>query len=288
MLHQIIKNLKNYPNHYKVFENALECLISHPHISGVLLGGSFSQGCGDIYSDIDFHIIVNDPYFEYVFSERATLAHALGQPLFCNLINDYLPEGKYRYAILYKTMVRVEFNYIIKSSLTPVINLTRRIILKDTNNFLENLQAESQKIHGSKIVPQHIIELNQKFWIWCWYTFGMILRGNVWQALDSINIIRHIIILPMLWVLNYIDVPSYRDVTQLPYNVDQLMKDTISQVEIVSLYAALRHEINLFLQLRNNACKKYDIVIDKEPEQLVLNEITIRWTQTIAKTSGNT
>jgi hypothetical protein len=68
------------------------------------------------------------------------------------------------------------------------------VVLKDTDGRLGAVVARSDALGPPRPSAEHLAELNQKFWTWCWYAIGKIERGELWEALDGLHTAR-----PIFW-----------------------------------------------------------------------------------------
>ena len=57
------------------------------------------------------------------------------------------------------------------------------MVLKDRHGRL-GVVARSEALGPPRPSAEDVAELNQ-FWTWCWYAFGKIERGELWEALDG-------------------------------------------------------------------------------------------------------
>jgi hypothetical protein len=125
---------------------------------------------------------------------------------------------------------------------------------------------------------EDLLYLNQKFWTWCWYVFGKILRGELWEALDAIHSIRSLALVPLLdWTAERPH-EGYRRLEHKtdPEAASHLMA-TVAVVQHQVLYAALQAEMELLRRLRTVVFDRYGLTFDPTSEELLESEMSRRW-----------
>ena len=83
--------------------------------------------------------------------------------------------------------------YLKESDLKPTPNWVGCLVLKDLSGRVGAVVARSQGLAPPQPTTEELLDLNQKFWTWCWYVFGKIERGELWEALDGMDAIRSIV-----------------------------------------------------------------------------------------------
>ena len=283
MTKSVLPALDEFPRLRDVAGRAVARFISDVRITGLIVGGSLARGGIDAYSDIDLYVIVRDEDFEAVFAERDAAAESVGTPLF-RFIADHNPGGEHDYIILYEEHTKLDLMYLRASDITPAEKWAKYLILKDSGDFLENIKAQSHGVAPPRPAPETLQIINQKFWTWCWYVFGKIARGELWEALDGIHSIRSLALLPMMaWTYGWPQEGYRRLESKLAARgvTPTAAAATIaSTLQPVSLYAALQAEIEFFLDIRARLCERYGLRVDTAAEEQTLRrELERRWTK---------
>ena len=128
------------------------------------------------------------------------------------------------------------------------------------------------------------LELNQKFWTWCWYVFGKLMRGELWEALDGIHSIRSLTLVPLLVWAAERSHEGYRRLERKtdPATASRLMA-TVAAVQPEVLYAALQAEMDLFRSLRAMVFDLHGLNFDPTPDEVLESEMSRRWVAREAK-----
>ena len=268
--------LPRFPRHRELLENALSKLWSDERVIGLLIGGSIAQGEVDFYSDVDLYVITRDEDFDKVFSERDVVAEAVGVPLF-RFIADHNPGGEHDFITMYEGPVKVDWMYCCRSDIVPEKKWATGLIVKDEGGFLQKAQELWQGEELVQPTDEEVLNLNQKFWTWCWYVFGKIMRGERWQALSGIHAIRRMALLPMMEWAEGNGLQGYRRLERkiCEGHASQLAA-TVSGLQQRELYTALEAAIGLYQELRNRVFERYGLMYDSEPEEIVVQEMTNR------------
>jgi predicted nucleotidyltransferase len=189
--------LDRLPAHRSLLGRAVNYYLDDDRVVGMILGGSLTRGSADSYSDVDLYIVARDGSFDAVFDERDVAALAIGSPLFSFDV-DPVPGGSRDYIVMYLGPVKLDLMYYRESEVKPEQKWTDRQVLKDDSGSLGAVISRSAMSRPDQPEPEVLTELNQRFWTWCWYVFGKIMRGELWEALDGIHTIRSDALLPLL------------------------------------------------------------------------------------------
>jgi predicted nucleotidyltransferase len=273
-----LPSLDRLPIHRKLLESAVARFQDDVRVVGLVVGGSLAHGAADFYSDVDLYIVVQDEGFDEIFAERGVSVEAVGSPLF-GFDVDPMPGGSTDYIVIYEGPVKFDFMYLKESDLKPTPNWVGCLVLKDLSGPVGAVVARSQGLAPPQPTTEELLDLNQKFWTWCWYAFGKIERGELWETLDGIHTIRSIALTPLLdWAAERPH-EGYRRLERKtdPEAASRLMA-TVALVQSEALYAALQAEMVLFRSLRAMVFERYGLTFDPRPEEMLESEMRRRWT----------
>ena len=244
---------------------------------GLVVGGSLAHGAADFYSDVDLYMVVQDEAFVEIFAERDTMVEAVGSPLFGFAV-DPAPGGSTDHIVVYEGPLKFDFMYLKASDLKPDPKWACCAVLKDATGQVRDVVTRSEGLAPPQPTAVELLDLNQKFWTWCWYVFGKIVRGELWEALDGIHDIRSLVLVPLLdWAAERPH-EGYRRLERKvgPEAASRLMA-TVAAVESQALYAALRAEMELFRSLRATVFDRFGLTFDPTPEEVLESEMSRRW-----------
>jgi hypothetical protein len=152
------------------------------------------------------------------------------------------------------------------------------VVLKDTDGRLGAVVARSEALGSPRPSAEDLSELNQMFWTLCWYVFGKIERGELWEALDGLHGIRTLALVPLLdWSAGRRHEGYRRLERKTNRDRASLLLATVAPVRTRALHAALRAEVELFRELRAAVLDRYGLTIDLAPEEVLESEMGRRW-----------
>ena len=189
-----------------------------------------------------------------------------------------MPGGSTDHIIIYEGPVKFDFMYLKESDFKPVPKWVGCAVLKDASGRVGAVVARSEGLAPPQPATEELLGLNQKFWTWCWYVFGKIVRGALWEALDGLHSIRILALVPLLDWADERPHKGYRRLERKtnPEVASRLMA-TVAAVEPQALCGALQAEMAHFRRLRAVVFERYGLTFDPTPEELLESEMSRRW-----------
>ena len=277
MIGKRLPGLDGLLEHRKLLERAVARLWDDARVMGLVVGGSLAHGVADLYSDVDLYVVVRDEAFDEVFAYRDALVEAVGSPLF-GFDVDPMPGGSTDHIVVYEGPVKFDLMYLKESDLEPAPKWIGCVVLKDATGHVGEVVAHSEGLAPPRPTSEELLNLNQEFWIRCWYVFGKIERGELWEALDGLHSIRSLALLPMMdWAAERLHEGYRRLESKTDARAASRLMATVAAVEPEALYAALEAEIELFRRLRAVLFERYELTFDPRPEEMLESEMKRRW-----------
>ena len=272
-----VPTLDQLPAHRALLERAVNYFRDDDRVAGMILGGSLAHGAADFYSDVDLYIVASDESFEAVFDERDAAARIIGSPLFRFAV-DPIPGGSRDYIVVYPGPVKLDLMYYRESEIEPDPKWIDRLVLKDVSGSLEAVISLSTTTRPGRPEPGDVLELDQKFWTWCWYAFGKIMRGELWETLNAIHTMRSDALLPMLdWTAGRPHEGYRRLERKLDSETAARLAATVAPLEAEALHDALQAAIVLFCDLRKPVFELRGLAFDPAPEEVIRVEMSRHW-----------
>ena len=79
------------PLHHQIITNLFVAAChADDRVVAAFIGGSYARGKNDVYSDLDFGLIITDETYEYFLEDREAFIRLLGEPVF---LEDYYGDG---------------------------------------------------------------------------------------------------------------------------------------------------------------------------------------------------
>ena len=138
-----LPSLDGLPEHRELLGRAFARLREDARAVGLAVGGSLAHGGADFYSDVDLYVVVRDGAFEDIFTERSSIAEAVGPPLFGFTV-DPVSGGSTDYIVVYEGPIKFDFMYLQESDLESHQKWVGCAVLKDTDGNVRALVARSE------------------------------------------------------------------------------------------------------------------------------------------------
>ena len=212
-----------------------------------------------------------------MFEERGAVALTLGSPLVSFAI-DPIPGGSRDYIVTYPGPIKIDLMYHRESEIAPAPKWSGGVVLKDVSGLVGNVLAGSRNFAPPTPSSEELLELDKRFWTLCWYVFGKIMRGELWEALAGIHTIRSDALLPMLdWTAGRAQEGYRRLETRLDPEMTERLGDTLGPLEARAMYDALQAEISLFRELCVPLFASVGLTYDRVPGEEIQVEMVRRW-----------
>lgn len=134
----------------KLIEAVKARAIADENVSALMMYGSFTQGCGDEYSDVEFYVFVKDEAMDG-FSGAEWIAGV--HPYFTHFFNEFGTE-----VVIFKNLVRGEFHFMLDSAMEVIESFKGQAYFPDVKamNLYDSsgrLAAYLKKLDG--VVPEY-------------------------------------------------------------------------------------------------------------------------------------
>jgi hypothetical protein len=159
----------------------------------LLLKGSLAKGTGDEFSDVDLELHCDTP------AERSRLRHVLSgfMERHGRMLASFpathisLPELDINFLEIDGCVVKIDIHYLCR---TPHSQVSGGALLVYRHGY----EVEAPLGSPANVDASFFTNLHQKFSGWMWYTHCKVGRGELWEAEDSLNVMRSRALLPML------------------------------------------------------------------------------------------
>src|SRR5437588_2823194 len=76
------QDLQQPLHHQHITNRFIAACHADDRVVAAFIGGSYARGTTDIYSDLDFGLIITDETYEYFLADREAFIRLLGEPVF--------------------------------------------------------------------------------------------------------------------------------------------------------------------------------------------------------------
>jgi Nucleotidyltransferase domain len=251
----------------RFLDGLLAAVQADPRIVGLLLAGSTATGEMDEFSDVDTVIVSTDESHPELLAGAQELAAGLG-PLLVAFTGEHVGEPRLLIALYGPPLLHVDLKFVGLSDLAARV--------EDGVVAWERDRLVSAALVGSAAVwpmpdPQW---LEDRFWVWVHYGAAKIGRGELFECLDALGLIRSIVLGPLLAVRAGARPQGARRLERLaPVEVPAL-EATIGDHSADGCADALRAAIALYRELRDPAVEIRDAA--EEASVAYLEEVASR------------
>jgi predicted nucleotidyltransferase len=179
------------PEHLRqVADNVVAEAEKDPRVLAVVVGGSVASGTTDEYSDLDLVLVCTPEGQPECLAEAKEFAGRAG-PLLSAFTGEHIGEPRLLIALFGPPLVHVDLKFV-----TPDGYRTRvenGLVLWQRDDTVDRVLAES-----TPRWPQPDAQLiEDRFWVWVHYTAVKIARGELFEAIDALGMIRAAAIAPL-------------------------------------------------------------------------------------------
>jgi len=220
-----------------------------PRIVGLLLAGSTATGEMDEFSDVDTVIVSTDESHSELLADAQEFAASLG-PLVAAFTGEHVGEPRLLIALYGPPLLHVDLKFVGLSDLAPRA--------EDGVVAWEREGLVGAALEGSAAVwpmpdPQWI---EDRFWVWVHYSAAKIGRGELFECLDALGMIRGLVLGPLLAVRAGARPQGARRLERLAPEEVPALAATVGDHSAEGCAGALRAAIELYRELRDPAIER--------------------------------
>jgi predicted nucleotidyltransferase len=175
------------PLHHQIitkrFVNA--CQVDE-RVVAAFLGGSYARGTNDVYSDLDFGLIITDETYEYFLEDREAFILLLGEPVF---LEDYYGDGADFVFSIFSDGTEVELALGRESHFNHIHTGPYKVLLDKKGILVGIVFSWDQPTQAEQI------ETLRRMTSWFWHDLSHhfitpMARGELWSAYGAIEDMR--------------------------------------------------------------------------------------------------
>lgn len=218
---------------------------------GVAAGGSYIKQELDEYSDLDLVIVVRDPSFEEVMGERKAIAESLGT-LLQAFTGEHVGEPRLVICLYDEPLAHVDLKFVAFRDFADRVE--DPVVLWERSEIL----TKAIKENPSRWPPTDLQWIEDRFWVWVHYIAGKIGRGELFEALDALGMVRSVVLGPMAAIADGQHARGARKLESISAKYAALMKKSVATHDRRACAEALGASIELYRELRKKvpAAKK--------------------------------
>jgi hypothetical protein len=211
----------------------------------VIVNGSVANGEPDEWSDLDLVIVCADPYRSEVVAQGKQFAAAIG-PLLVAFTGEHVGEPRLLIALYGPPVIHVDLKFIGLSDLDERVE--DGLVLWQRDESVQQRLGTTQAAWPQPN-PQWI---EDRFWVWIHDVAAKIGRGELFEAVDGLGMIRSAALVPSI-VASRTDRPAgVRRIEQLAPEVVPRLARAVALADRADCVRALRAAIELYVEVRDS------------------------------------
>lgn len=226
-----------------VLERLRQAAIDDERIVGLAAGGSAVTGMMDQYSDLDLVVVCDDGHGAGVLGGVRQLAAGAG-PLLAAFSGEHVGEPRLLIALYGPPLLHVDLKVVELADLSDRVE--DAIVLWERDGKVAPAMARSPARWPAPD-PQWI---EDRFWVWIHYGAAKIARGEYFECLDVLALLRGAVLGPLIAVAHGQRPQGIRRIEQYAPVWAARLETTIGDHSRPGCIAALRAAAEHYVELR--------------------------------------
>lgn len=180
------------PQHQIFINRMITAVQADPRYVAVLGAGSLIHGGFDVWSDLDFVLVVNDDHYEAALADRRKLAESLGE-LVSAFTGEHVGEPRLLICLYGPELIHVDIKVVAACDFGHGVE--RPLVL-----WVRDPAAIEAKLDGAVIAwPNRPAQwFEDRVWVWLHYGATKLQRGELFEAVGMLAFLREQVLGPML------------------------------------------------------------------------------------------
>ena len=240
--------LSTLPDLHRSFAEQLKLKFqADSRIHSLLAGGSLIHGGFDIYSDLDFVVVVDPLCYDEIMAQRIEFAGTLGHLLHA-FTGEHVGEPRLLICLYGPELLHVDLKFVTLDMLTQRVEEPAVLFTRD------HLALEQQLAKYSAQWPDMTSEwFESRAWIWLHYAAVKLGRGELFEAIGMLSFFREQVLGPMLYRRANLPQRGVRRIEFLSIHPDDLLTSTLAMHDRDSVSTAIRKAVDAYVMLRADA-----------------------------------
>lgn len=174
-----------------LLDRLLRLVDADERFVGVTLGGSAARGVADAHSDLDLVLACRDGDHDALMDERQALAASLG-PLLVAFTGEHVGEPRLLIALYGPPLLHVDLKLVAQRDLADRVE--DGVLLHERDAAIRTAWTV-RPASWPQPDPQWI---EDRFWVWIHYGATKLARGELFECLDVLAMLRSAVLGPLL------------------------------------------------------------------------------------------
>ena len=237
--------LRSLPVRHRSFlEHALSAAPGVDGLVGLAAGGSFIAGEIDEFSDFDLVLAVEPGAWPEILDRQPAIAAELHASFLAGFTGEHVGEPRLLVCLYGPPLLHVDLKFVSLDDMYERVE--DPVILWERDGLMSAALARGEARYP-RADPAWIEE---RFWIWAHYIADKIERGEIFEALDGLSMLRAHVLSPLAFLGAGVEATGVRRIEdRLPAFATDLER-SVGGVDPAACTAALEAAIELYTELR--------------------------------------
>jgi hypothetical protein len=230
--------------HADMLDRILTSLPGDDRIEALLGGGSMVQGGFDEQSDLDLIVVVRAEDHAALLADARTYAAQFGA-LLAAFTGQHVGEPRLLICLYGPPLLHVDLKFVTPTDLDELYE--RPLIL-----WARDDRAIGRRVANAKVPPPPTREsqwYEERVWLWLHYGATKLLRGELLEAVSTLDFIRLMVLGPMLQRNAGVRQRNVRRIEEIPLAPEKLLP-TMPAYDSAATAEAYRYTCTLYIELR--------------------------------------
>jgi len=224
---------------------AVDRLREDRRLTAVAIGGSYLHRTVDEFSDLDLVIAVEPAEYGAVAAERRAIAARLG-PLLAAFTGEHVGEPRLLICLYGPPLLHVDLKFV--SLAEPGVRVEDPLILWQRDDRFRAALGEP-----ATFPPPDLQWIEDRFWIWIHYGAGKVGRGELFDAIELLALLRSRALGPLVLARAGARPAGVRKIESAAPELAEAMRATVATHDPRAVVTALEAAAALYRKLREPA-----------------------------------
>ena len=237
--------------HLTFVRRAIGVLSRDERLVGVAAAGSWADDAMDAFSDIDFVIAVETACVEEVTRDRKQIASTLG-PLLVAFTGEHVGEPRLLICLSGPPALHVDLKFV--SIADAAKRVDDPVILWQRGNRLTQAFESATPVYPRPDGQW----IEDRFWVWIHYTVTKIVRGELFEAIESMSFLRINVLGPLALQRAGRRPTGVRRIETAAPHFATALRQTLADHDADSCFDAVDQCVALYRSVRDNTIQRQE------------------------------
>lgn len=243
--------LRSLPARHRAFlEHVLSAAPGIDGLVGLAAGGSFIAGEIDEFSDLDLVLAVEPEVWPEILDRQQAIAAELHPSFLAGFTGEHVEEPRLLVCLYGPPLLHVDLKFLSLGDMHERVE--DPVVLWERDGRMSAALAREE----ARYPRADPVWIEERFWIWAHYIADKIERGEIFEALDGLSMLRAHVLSPLAFLGAGLEATGVRRIEdRLPAFATDLER-TVGGVDAAACTAALKAALELYTELREAAAAR--------------------------------